>query len=238
MIYDILNAPNAKDTKERNLILWLIHLSLVIGLLALIFMVMRPFIVPLLWSAVLAISLLPLFRLLEFRLSNRSQLAAFLLTAGLALIFMMAVVPLIWHLASELLLIIRSFEGEGKELFIKWVRQIESFPIIGPLIAPYLLGKIDDGYAGILQTLKIYNATWLSLATKTLSNIATLIFSGFISILSLHFLLANASTIVRQIQNGALALGGPTYLELLVSVYETVRVTLRGILLTAVAQAA
>jgi predicted PurR-regulated permease PerM len=62
------------------------------------------------------------------------------------------------------------------------------------------------------------------------------LFNGAISILSLYFLLSHSKFLVNQIQTGALRLGGPTYRDMLVSIYETLRATLRGILLTSVTQ--
>jgi predicted PurR-regulated permease PerM len=222
--------------KDRKKILGLIHLALVIGLLVLIFMVMRLFIVPLIWSVILVILLLPLYRIFEVRLSGRHHLAALILIGMFALFFILAIVPLIWLLVRELLSVFKSIEGEGRGLSVEWLRKIESLPFIGSQLAPYLLDEMNDGYAGIIKTLKNYNSQWLSLATKAMTDVAGLIFGGSISILSLYFLLVNISTLVAQIRNGARALGGSAYLSLLESVYLTVRATLQGVLLTALAQ--
>jgi len=199
-------------------------------------MVMRPFIVPLLWSVVFAIFLLPIFRVLEKRLSNRPQLAAFFITLGVFAFFILAILPLFWHLGHEAVDALRSLEEVSGEEFSLWVGKLESIPFIGPILSPYLMSSFDSGFSNMLETLKTYQNSWLSLATKALSNMASLLFGGFFSILSLYFLLANSSTLIMQMRNGALILGGPSYLSVLVSVYETVRATLHGMLLTSFAQ--
>jgi predicted PurR-regulated permease PerM len=165
-------------------------------------------------------------------------MAALLVTSGVGLFFVLGVVPLLWHLGHELLMVLKSIEGEGKEMSVEWFQQIESLPFVGSRLAPYLRDEMNDGYAGVIEALKTSNVQWLSLATKTFSNVAVVLFDGFISILSLYFLFAHISTLVRQIKSGAVALGGPAYLALLESVYQTVRATLRGILITALAQGA
>ena len=233
---EILTAFNGEDSRDRKRILGLIHLSLVIGLFSLIIIVMQPFIVPLIWSVILVIFLLPLFRLVESRLCENQQTAALLVTAGVGLFFILAVVPLVWHLAHELVMVLASIEGGGKAVSDQWIHKVESLPFIGPRLAPYLLDEMNGGFAGVIEAVKTYNVQWLSLATKALSNIAAVLFGGFISILSLYFLFAHISTLSKQIRNGAVALGGPAYLTLLESVYETVRATLWGILITAFAQ--
>jgi predicted PurR-regulated permease PerM len=226
-------SSNTQDSKKT---LKLIHLSLVVGLFVLIFMVMRPFIVPLLWSIVFAILLLPAFRVLEERLSNRSQLAAFFVTLGVLIFFILAILPLFWHLGHEAMDVLRSLEEVSEEKFKLWLGKLESIPLIGSVLSPYLVRSFDSGFSNILETLKTYQSSWLFLVSTALSNMASILFGGFFSILSLYFLLANSSSLVTQIRNGALILGGPSYLSVLVSVYETVRATLHGMLLTSFAQ--
>jgi len=234
----IFSELRKDESKDRKRILGLVHLALVTGLVGLIIMIMRPFIVPLLWSVILVILLLPLFRFVEFRFGGRRQLAALLVTTGVGLFFVFGVVPLIWRLGNELLLVLKSVEGEGRGISVEWLERVESIPFAGPLLVPYVRDEINGGYSGIMKALKNSNIQWLSFATATLSNIAAVFFGGFISILSLYFLLAHIATLVNQIRNGALALGGPAYLTLLESAYETVRATLRGVLVTALAQGA
>jgi len=234
----IKNAIKQRDIKSHNKTLKLVHLALVAGLFLLIFLVMRPFIVPLLWSIIFTIFLLPIFRLLEKRLSNRSHLAAFLITLLVITFLVGIIVPLFWRTTNEMLTVLKSLEGMGEAKSAEWVSHVESIPLIGPTIAPYLLEAIGPGFSNLIETLKTSQGSWLSLATKAVSNIASLLFSGFFSILSLYFLLANVSTLIQQIKNGALELGGESYLELLESIYNTVWATLRGILITALAQGA
>jgi predicted PurR-regulated permease PerM len=235
---EIFTPFNGDDSRDRKRVLGLIHLSLVGGLFGLIILVMRPFIVPLIWSVILVILLLPLFRLLESRLCGRQQTAAILVTAGVGLFFILAVVPLLWHLGHESVMALKSIEGEGKALSAEWIHRFESLPFVGPQLAPYLRDEMNDGYAGVIEAIKTYNVQWLSLVTRALSNIVAVIFGGLISMLSLYFLFAHISTLAKQIRNGAVALGGPAYLTLLESVYETVRATLWGVLITALAQGA
>lgn len=234
----ITSTTNELDIKSHNKTLKLIHLALLAGLFLLIFLVMRPFIIPLLWSIIFTIFLLPIFRLLEKRLSNRSHLAAFLITLGLIFFLVGAIIPLFWRIANEMLIVLKSLEDISETKLAEWVNQTKSIPLIGPMIAPYLLESIGPGFSNLIETFKTSQNSWLSLATQAVSNIASLLFSGFFSILSLFFLLANVSTLVQQIRNGALAIGGESYLELLESIYNTVVATSRGILVTAFTQGA
>ena len=102
---------NPHTIKSTNKILKAIHLSLVVGLFTLIFLVIRPFIVPLLWSLIFAIFLIPAFNKLNTRLSGRNKLSAFIITISAFTFFLFAVIPLFWKVANELIDLFKYIES-------------------------------------------------------------------------------------------------------------------------------
>jgi predicted PurR-regulated permease PerM len=227
---------NPHTIKSTNKILKAIHLSLVVGLFTLIFLVIRPFIVPLLWSLIFAIFLIPAFNKLNTRLSGRNKLSAFIITISAFTFFLFAVIPLFWKVANELIDLFKYIEAVETEELEHWLAKIQSVKIIGPAITDSILTEFNGTFPSLYEFLKQFKSTWITLASNLFTNIVSLLFGGFFSILSLYFLLAYSTSLVKQIQRGALILGGSSYLELVVSAYETIHATIYGILLTALAQ--
>jgi predicted PurR-regulated permease PerM len=221
---------------ENKSILRLVHIFFIIGLVALFIMVLRPFIVSLMWSVIFAILLYPLFKILELRLRNRSALAAFIITILGFMFLLIAVIPLFTHLGREALQVIKSLDELNKDDFELFGSRAESIPFVGSFVSSLFLDTFHSGSNIWSDSVKIFQGYYLEFAKRTIASIASILFGGFFTFLCLYFVLAYSSTLISQIKRGALIIGGPTYLDVISYVYATIRATLYGVLLTSLAQ--
>jgi predicted PurR-regulated permease PerM len=95
----VKNNANSNDShnKESRSIDLTIRLLLIILLLAWCVMIMLPFLIPILWGVILAITLFPVYQKLVKLLKGRKALASSLIT-GLLLILLIA--PLVWLISA------------------------------------------------------------------------------------------------------------------------------------------
>jgi predicted PurR-regulated permease PerM len=188
------------------------------------------------WSVIFAILLHPLFIIINEKFKKRPSLAALVITIlGFAFV-LIVIIPLFAHLGSEAFQVIKSLDQFDKADFDALGLKAETIPIVGPAIKLFLLDTFNTNSNMWGDAIKVFQGYYLDFAKKILASIASILFGGFFTFLCLYFVLAHSNTLINQIKKGALIIGGQTYLEVISYIYETIRATLYGVLLTSLAQ--
>ena len=93
-----LPTPGYDPQFVRNMTESALRIGLVLGLLALAYDIIRPFLTPILWGSIIAIAAFPLVKWLEPKLGGRRGLAA----ALVSLLFILALVLPTWTIMETL----------------------------------------------------------------------------------------------------------------------------------------
>ncbi|HTY65152.1 MAG TPA: AI-2E family transporter [Alphaproteobacteria bacterium] len=107
-------------------------------------LVLRPFLPALLWAAILAVSTWPLYVRLERLLGGRRSLSALVMTGGVALVLLVPMLVLGFHLteaAGEAAGLVREVLAEGIPPLPGWVSNI---PIAGPRLQDFWVRTMHD----------------------------------------------------------------------------------------------
>lgn len=116
--------------KSRQIIHLAIQLLALAFLIIWCFQIMAPFFTPIIWAAILAVSLYPLHQRLKKLLKGRSVLAAILLTAIFLIIFISIISWLGFKTGTEIKEQITSFQ-EGKLIIPPPSEKVKEWPLIG-----------------------------------------------------------------------------------------------------------
>jgi len=194
--------------------------------------VLRPFLVPVAWAAVLAFATWPVLVWLRARLRGRRTLAAVLMTAFV----LGAVVGPLAAASAALVDEIRTAAGQIEALRERpprppaWVAEL---PLVGGWIAGlprYLEPEaIEEWLRDNVQLVQ-------DLALQTAGRVGRNVIKTGVALLVLFYLFRDGDEIVRQIRGVARHLGGEVVERRLDAVGGTIRAVVRGLLITAAVQ--
>lgn len=136
--------------------------ALLIGLHALVLVVLRPFVVPLLWSMVLTTATWPAFVRLRSLVPNRPWIAAATLSLLLGALLIAVIVPLPLQLAGELRQLGASLSGVEALTAIQSIREL---PFVGGVLADQISSLLSDE-GGIKALVSSHQAELLRFATQ------------------------------------------------------------------------
>jgi predicted PurR-regulated permease PerM len=226
----VKNNANSNDShnKESRSIDLTIRLLLIILLLAWCVMIMLPFLIPILWGVILAITLFPVYQKLVKLLKGRKALASSLIT-GLLLILLIA--PLVWLISA---LIKSSTE------FIAALRdQTPVIPPPNPAVADWpLVGKpIYSAWQSITTNLESallqYRDQIILVGNKLLGAVKSVASSFIMMILSIvisGIMLTQTEKSEKSSVNFATRLMGSDGNEIISMIVLTIRNVAKGIL--------
>ena len=219
---------------EKKSINLTIKLLLMVVILAWCVMIILPFVVPILWSIILAITLFPLYRRLEKLLKGKKALSSIIITGILLLVL---IVPLVWLISSIV---------ESSRQFITSLRdQTLVIPPPNPQVAEWpLIGKPIYGAWQILTTnietaIQTYREQILLIGDKFLGTIKSVASNFFIMILSIiisGILLVHTEKSEKSSVNFATRLFGANGEEFKNMIVLTIRNVAKGILGVALIQ--
>jgi predicted PurR-regulated permease PerM len=204
-------------------------------LLAGAYLVLRPFLIPLLWAAILAYATWPLFRPLQAALPNHPVLASALMTAGLILLLFGPAVAVSISLSEEILTAARGFQrllGNGGDRLLRW---LEALPYGGDAAADNLAPLLADP-AALHEAIMDSARAWSGTLQEVLGGAARNIVKLGVTLLIVFFFYLNGRRIVEQIRRAADHLGGTNLWAYMEPVTRTVNAVLFGLVLTALAQ--
>ena len=212
-----------------------IKVGLVLGLIVWCFMILKPFLMLLLWGVILAVAIYPLFKWLKTKLGNRSKLAAVIVTLFLLLLILLPIILLGGSLADAVEYVKVSLMS-GKSMVPPPADTVKTWPVIGPQIfdlwqhSSENLTEVVKEYQSQLMT----GLTWF-LSAMTNAGMGLLMF--LISIIISGFFLVFADSGSGATRRIAVRLMGERGIETVANAEVTIRNVARGILGVAFIQA-
>jgi len=220
-------APALQKVLLFGLIFILFYLS---------FQVLKYFIVPVLWAAIIAYITWPLYHSVQKLCGPRPTLSATIMISMVVLVVGIPVTFAIFML-----------QHEGRNLFYELQRQVFSghldvpqfirdLPIIGKEVTR-TLKEINTDPNSIVQNVSGWFQSHLSYGRLVLSEISKNIFKLCFAVMSLFFFYRDGQTILNQVSKALERVIGPRIHHYLDTISETTRAVVYGVGLTAIAQA-
>ena len=187
--------PIAQRISDRIFVHRSLEATIQIGLLLIMtvwcFKIVEPFIIPIIWGAIIAIAAYPLYRRLESALGQRNKLAATLFTIGF-LIIMLVPTLLLTETLIEGLGMLGAKIKSGMPLIPPPPENLHSVMVVGEPLAKFWLLASENIHSALQQlapVLKVIGSWLLSAATG--AGVAILHF--VVAIIVAGFLLVNGS---------------------------------------------
>ena len=220
-------APALQKVLLFGLIFILFYLS---------FQVLKYFIVPVLWAAIIAYITWPLYHSVQKLCGPRPTLSA---TLMISMVVLVVGIPLTFAICM--------LQHEGRNLFYELQRQVFSghldvpqfirdLPIIGKEVTR-TLKEINTDPNSIVQNVSGWFQSHLNYGRLVLSEISKNIFKLCFAVMSLFFFYRDGQTILNQVSKALEMVIGPRIHHYLDTISETTRAVVYGVGLTAIAQA-
>lgn len=220
-------APALQKVLLFGLIFILFYLS---------FQVLKYFIVPVLWAAIIAYITWPLYHSVQKLCGPRSTLSA---TIMISMVVLVVGIPLTFAIFM--------LQHEGRNLFYELQKQVFSghlnvpqfirdLPIIGKEVTR-TLKEINTDPNSIIQNVSGWFQSHLNYGRLVLSEISKNIFKLCFAVMSLFFFYRDGQTILNQVSKALEMVIGPRIHHYLDTISETTRAVVYGVGLTAIAQA-
>lgn len=162
---------NANLNNRKELFDTILQLFFIILIVGLCFKLMMPFIMPMIWAAILAIIFYPFFNFLQRILKGRKTLASILLTATIIGLMILPVVYSLSAATSNFLELKNSFEA-GTLKITPPAETIKEWPIIGKPLYDFLHSLSADLQNSLLK----YNLQIMEISKKIMESVLS---SGF-----------------------------------------------------------
>lgn len=210
--------------------------GLILGIVLLTFSVLRPFIVPLIWGAILAYVSWPLHQRMIRLMRGRASLAA--LTTSL-LVTLAIVVPLIWLI---LLLRVETMGAYGEvQTFLAsnpvLPPAIRDLPWIGQMLQDVLTQLSADPTA-IRQRFVLLMEESSGEVTRLIGGVGRNVAKLFFAVLSMFFLLRDGPRLLREARSILEGILGPRVNDYLEAIGATTQAVVYALILGALAQGA
>ena len=220
-------APALQKVLLFGLIFILFYLS---------FQVLKYFIVPVLWAAIIAYITWPLYHSVQKLCGPRPTLSA---TLMISMVVLVVGIPLTFAIFM--------LQHEGRNLFYELQKQVFSghldvpqfirdLPIIGKEVTR-TLKEINTDPNSIIQNVSGWFQSHLNYGRLVLSEISKNIFKLCFAVMSLFFFYRDGQTILNQVSKALEMVIGPRIHHYLDTITETTRAVVYGVGLTAIAQA-
>jgi predicted PurR-regulated permease PerM len=211
--------------------------GLFFALLFLSFSVLKYFIVPVVWAAIIAYMTWPLYQRVLRTCKQRSTLSATLMILLVVLVVGLPVIFAIFLL-----------QHEGRNLYYELQKQVFSghvnvpdfirqLPFIGKEVSR-TLRELNNDPNSIIQSVQLWIQGHLNYGKILLNEVSKNIFKLCFAVMSLFFFYRDGQTILGQVSKALEMVIGPRVHHYLSTISDTTRAVVYGVGLTAVAQAA
>ena len=217
----------------------LTHRVVALGSLALLligaYVVVEPFLVPILWAAILAYATWPLYRRLGGHLPGRPVVASLVMTTGLIVLLFGPVILISLTLTSEMAAVTQTLREFSARDHSDLLRLLVQIPLIGAATAERLQNLIHDPEA-LRQALLGLAQQSSGLLREIAGNAARNLVKFGIALITVFFLYLHGDGIVAQARRATDHLGGTRLWGYMAPVTQAVNAVLYGLILTALAQ--
>ncbi|MFB2539370.1 MULTISPECIES: AI-2E family transporter [unclassified Acinetobacter] len=209
--------------------------GLLIGLIVLSFEILKYFIVPVVWAAIIAYMTWPVYRRIHFWCGQRKNLSALIMTVMLSLI---VGIPLIFGIFL--------LKNEGRQLFLEIQHQfysggiklpdsIRSLPIVGQELQR-LFKDLNANPTALTDSITVWVQSHSGYSKVVLGEISRNFTKMFFAFLSLFFLYRDGNVLLEQIRRAFYMVIGERINHYFQTISDTTRAVVYGVGLTAVAQ--
>jgi predicted PurR-regulated permease PerM len=200
------------------------------------FAVLRPFITPIAWAAILAYASWPLHARIERLLRGRTGSSAFLMTVLMVLVVMVPAVLVSAALVVELQSAFEAFRAWLPSGPASLAATLRDFPWIGPRAADWIESLVADP-AQMQQWVLARTGLVVGLVASTAGDLGRLALDAILALLTLFFFYRHGRELVPHIHSAARRLAGGGVDTVVDTLGETVRAVMYGTLSTALTQA-
>lgn len=197
--------------------------------------VLRPFLVPLAWAAILAFATWRVFERVRRALGGRAALAAALMTALVVLLIVIPAGLLSLALATEVRRTFTDFRLSALTLPAGVLAVVRELPWLGPRLADQLVSVFADSAA--LERLVLAHAGgWAAAVATAAGNVGRNALDAALALLTLFFLYRDGHLLAPQTQAALRRVGGERFAAMFEPLGQTVRAVMYGTLFTALSQ--
>lgn len=208
---------------------------LLAGFALLGFLVLRNFLVSLVWAGILAYVAWPVHTRLRHWLGERNGLAAAATTSILAVAIVLPVTALAFLLQAELLDAFRALRDYVASGRLAIPPDIAELPWIGPELYAWL-GQLALDPTSVSKWLAQSAGQWIDVGRDVVGAISRNVFKLGITLLALFFVLRDGELLVAQVRSVLNRFLGPGYAAYWDAVASTTRGVVYGLVITALAQ--
>lgn len=229
-------TPSAERHRARINPIGMLAVGLFLALLlSLSYLVLRDFLIPLVWGTVLVYSSWPLYRWLRMRLGGRDSLAAGLMTVLLTTALVIPLLAVTVMLGDELAGAYRTAQARLDQGPLTLPTSLAEIPWLGNQLTA-LLERLAGDPTAIRDWLAAQGSPWLDEARGVLGAIGRNVFKLGITLLALFFLFRDGERVVSESQRVLQRFLGARVKGYWRAVTATTQGVVYGLVLTALAQ--
>lgn len=205
------------------------------GLLILAVVVLRPFLVPVLWACILVYVTWPLYLRLRTRLAGRPNLSALLMTILLALVLLLPVVWVLLLMRSEAADVYQKLMAQVNQGHVNLPPEVRRLPWVGERVGAFF-DRINADPAALQAEIRNGSNWLIDHAADLLGGVGRNLAKMGFALLTAFFLYRDGEAFVvqvREVMGRMLGRRADDYVE---AMGATTRAVVYGIVLTAVAQ--
>lgn len=218
-----------------NPIRYLIPGTLLLSLLFLAFMVLREFLLTLIWALIIAYVMWPPYRLLRRRLKNHNTASAAVMTAIIAAIFSLTIYWLAGLLQNELAIAYQSIAGNLENENYRLPDFIRHIPWLGNYLQD-LIDRLNSDRAGLAAQIAQWAKQWLGDFAKFLGGIGQYLIKLGVILVTVFFCFRDGDEAVSQLHEGLVRFLGKYQHVYLQAAGQTTRAVVYGLVLAALGQ--
>lgn len=207
-------------------------LSLLVALLYGLWLVFRPFIIPLLWAVIITTATWPAYRRLRRLCPQAPSVAPLVSTFILAAVFLLAVLPLPLRATSELRDFAQSLQGIDVTRALSMLREI---PMVGPLIAETVSPVLTESRS-LASLLEGHSAKVLLFAGSAARGMLITGAHLIATLVGCYIFYRHGEGLVAQLNNALRRVAGERTSHVLDAIEPTVRGAAYSVVATAAAQ--
>lgn len=231
MAFLVATVGSAGAMQNRQ-IFGLILLGVIVGLG---FFVIKPFLSPLGWAAMLAYVTAPLYRRILRLSRNRPALAASVTTILLIVVLLLPVSFLLINLHGELADTYRELSIKFAEKPLVLPEAVTRIPVVGPTLTEALTGVWNDSEFR-KQQLREWLEPWLGELAGIIGKIGRSVAELAVTVVALFFFYRDGDRVLEQARKGLRKVVGDPAERYFKAVGDTTRAVVSGVIIAALAQ--
>lgn len=208
---------------------------LLAGLLLLGFMVLREFLLTLIWALIIAYVVWPPYRYLRHRLKGNATLSAAVMTAIIATVIFLTVYWLIAMLQDELQTAYQTLMSDLNQDTYRLPDFIKHIPWLGNTAQEWL-DRLSDDRAGVIAQFADWAQQWSGEFAKFLGGIGQYVMKLGVILVTVFFCFRDGDEAVKQLQLGLVRFLGKYQHAYLQAAGHTTRAVVYGLVLAALGQ--